>query len=175
VDEEIEGLQRVTVAAQPEDAFISFVPGLTVPIIICSFTGRAHNNSAMLSPPPKESAMKIKFPAGLLIMACLLFAEPGFCAKEYHSKVTILNGTYTNDRHTDINPSRTSCPCTNFCLKRLLNVKGGNLYCNWTISLDAACVQTSYSRYIKGGTITSGPTKVGSCVDGNEIVKVVNN
>lgn len=175
MDEEIEGLQRVTVGAQPEDAFISFVPGFTVAVIICSFNDSAHNDSAVLSPPPEESAMKIKFPTGLLIMSCILFAEPGLYAEEYHSKATILNGTYMNDQHTDVNPSTTSCPCTNFCLKRLLKVKGGKLYCNWTTSLDAACVQTSHTRSIKRGTITSGPTKAGTCVDGNEIVKVVNN
>ena len=118
--------------------------------------------------------MKTKFPTGLLILACISIAEPGLCAKAYLPNASIINGTVVNDQRTNMNPSTTSCPCTNYCLKRLLKVHSGKLYCNWTISLDAACVQTSSSGYI-AGTITSGPTNVGSCVDGDEIIKVVSN
>jgi hypothetical protein len=100
------------------------------------------------------------------------------CARNEKS-VLISNGAVLQAQSNSEGAERVragGAPYTNFCQKQFFKESGGKLFCNWGASFAEACAITFPSdKYIEKGAVISGPEEIGSCSDGNTVLKVTNN
>jgi len=75
----------------------------------------------------------------------------------------------------DISVLSQSPPYTNFCLKERFKEENGKLYCNWGRSFAEACEDYFTESHIEKGAVVEEPTEIGSCANGNKVIRIKNN